>query len=63
LVRGLLEKNRQKRLSLEDVLQHKWFSEYKAIFIQRADSLRNKSGIDNKFESFSITDPAKKNNN
>ena len=60
LVKGLLEKNRQKRLCLEDVLQHKWFSDYKAIFVERADSLRNKNGIDSRFEAFTVTDPAKK---
>lgn len=31
LVKKLLEKNRQKRPSLEEVLQHKWFACYKDI--------------------------------
>lgn len=31
IVKKLLEKNRQKRPSLEEVLSHKWFSSFKAI--------------------------------
>ena len=53
---GLLEKNRQKRLSLEETLQHNWFSEFKEIHEQRKGTLKDANGLDNKFEAFTLTE-------
>ena len=53
LVKKLLAKNRTKRPSLEETLQHKWFSDFKEVF--EARSLAQKDdGIDKKFEAFAI---------
>ena len=57
LCKKLLEKNRQKRASLEETLQHKWFAEYKEIHANRTGSLKDKNGLDNKFEAFTLTEP------
>ena len=53
----MLEKNRQKRPSLEETLQHKWFAEYKQIHESRTGSLKDAHGLDNKFEAFTLTEP------
>lgn len=53
----LLEKNRQKRPSLEEALQHNWFSDYKAIHEKRNGTQQDANGLDNKFKTFTITDP------
>lgn len=53
----LLEKNRQKRISLEECLQHKWFSSYKDIQQKRQGTLKDSNGLDNKFEAFTLMDP------
>lgn len=49
MVKKLLEKNRPKRPSLEETLQHKWFSEYKEIHESRMGKLKDGNGLDNKF--------------
>ena len=49
ICKRLLEKNRQKRLSLEDTLQHRWFAEFKEIHESR-------KGVGNKFEAFTMTE-------
>ena len=54
LVRKLLEKNRTKRPSLEEALQHPWFADYKDIQSVRKTATQNNKGIDNKFEAFTI---------
>jgi len=38
LVKKLLEKNRQKRPSLEETLQHEWFAEFKEIHKSRNEA-------------------------
>ena len=53
----LLEKNRQKRPSLEEVLQHKWFSGFKEIMDKRKGSQKDAEGVDNKFEAFTLLEP------
>ena len=53
----LLEKNRQKRPSLEETLQHKWFASYKEILEKRKGNLKDANGLDNKFESFTLMEP------
>lgn len=55
-VKKLLEKNRQKRPSLEEVLQHKWFEEFKEIHDLRKNKI-DSNGLDNKFKNFTITAP------
>jgi len=57
LVKKLLQKNRQKRPSLEETLQHAWFSNYKEIFKSRTGKCKDSNGLDNKFLAFSLTDP------
>jgi len=52
----LLEKNRQKRPSLEEVLQHKWFSGFKDIMEARKN-MKGDEGVDNKFEAFTLMEP------
>jgi serine/threonine protein kinase len=44
----LLEKNRQKRPSLEEALQHPWFASFKEIQDQRKKQTDN-NGLDTKF--------------
>jgi len=55
LVRKLLEKNRQKRPSLEETLQHKWFKETD-VHASRMGNGKDANGLDNKFEAFTLTD-------
>jgi len=51
-----LEKNRQKRASLEEVLQHKWFkSDFGEIQKQRAEDT-----LDSKFSAFTVMEPNSK---
>lgn len=45
---------------MEETLQHKWFAEFKEIHEKRIDSLQDGSGLDNKFKTFTITDPNSK---
>lgn len=56
LVKKLLEKNRQKRPSLEETLQHKWYIQDTGLHEQRVGTNKDKNGLDNKFEVFTITD-------
>jgi serine/threonine protein kinase len=55
LVKKLLEKNRQKRPSLEETLQHKWFKETD-VHASRMGNGIDANGLDNKFEAFTLTD-------
>jgi len=55
ICKRLLEKNRQKRLSLEETLQHKWFAEFKEIHESRKNVCKD-SGVDKKFEAFTLTE-------
>lgn len=55
LVKKLLEKNRQKRPSLEETLQHKWFKETD-VHASRMGNGKDANGLDNKFEAFTLTD-------
>ena len=57
LVKKLLEKNRAKRSTLEETLQHKWFADYKEIHEARQGKLKDNNGLDNKFEAFTLTEP------
>ena len=52
----LLEKNRQKRPSLEETLQHPWFAEFKEIHASRTGNCKDANGLDNKFEAFTLTE-------
>lgn len=52
----LLEKNRQKRPSLEETLQHPWFAEFKEIHASRTGTGKDANGLDNKFEAFTLTE-------
>ena len=54
LVKKLLQKNRTKRPSLEEALQHPWFADYKDIQSVRKGAAKNEKGLDNKFEAFTI---------
>ena len=60
LCKKLLEKNRAKRPSLEETLQHPWFQEYKEIHDVRTKAQADKNGLDSKFEAFTITDVSSK---
>lgn len=60
ICKKLLEKNRAKRPSLEETLQHPWFAEFKEIHDVRSKAQNDKSGIDSKFEAFTITDMSSK---
>jgi len=51
-VKRLLEKNRTKRMTLEETLQHEWFSSFKEIMATRQE----KNPIQNKFEAFTLTE-------
>lgn len=53
LVNKLLEKNRSKRPSLEEVLKNKWFASYSSIKMERQNSGEN---ITKKFEAFTLTE-------
>lgn len=53
----MLEKNRSKRATLEETLQHEWFSDYKAIHESRNGTMRDVNGLDKKFEAFTLTEP------
>ena len=59
-VKKLLEKNRQERPNLEEALQHKWFAEFTEIHAQRTGTQKDDNGLDNKFKTFTITDPTSK---
>jgi serine/threonine protein kinase len=50
----LLEKNRHKRPSLEEVLNHPWFSNYKDIHELRVNHATNN---ESKFSSYTLTEP------
>jgi serine/threonine protein kinase len=52
----LLEKNRQKRINLEDALSHEWFSEFTEIHKNRLAAGKDENGLDNKFEAFTLTE-------
>jgi len=54
-VKKLLEKNRQKRPSLEETLQHKWFTGDTDLAEVRSGAKVDMNGLDNKFELFTIT--------
>ena len=54
LVKKLLAKNRTKRPSLEETLQHKWFSDFKEVFEARSMAQKDDGAIDRKFEAFAI---------
>ena len=56
----LLEKNRSKRPSLEETLQHEWFSDYTAIHESRMGNMKDDNGLDKKFEAFTLTEPNSK---
>jgi serine/threonine protein kinase len=56
-VKKLLEKNRTKRPSLEETLQHPWFADYKDIQSVRKAASKSGNGLDNKFEAFTIMQP------
>ena len=56
-MKKLLEKNRTKRPSLEEALQHPWFADYKDIQSVRKGAAKNDKGLDNKFEAFTIMQP------
>ena len=56
-MKKLLEKNRTKRPSLEEALQHPWFADYKDIQSVRKGASKNDKGLDNKFEAFTIMQP------
>ena len=53
LVKGLLEKSRSKRPTLEEVLKDKWFSDFKAIHDIRKKGDKKMS----KFEQMTMTEP------
>ena len=55
MVKKLLEKNRQKRPSLEETLQHKWFIQDSDLHDVRMGAKVDMNGLDNKFELFTIT--------
>lgn len=55
MVKKLLEKNRQKRPSLEETLQHKWFIGDTDLAEVRSGAKVDMNGLDNKFELFTIT--------
>jgi len=57
LVKKLLEKNRQKRPSLEEALQHPWFASFKDIQEKRKGNMKDSNGLDNKFEAFTLMEP------
>jgi hypothetical protein len=48
----LLEKNRHKRPSLEEVLNHPWFGEFKDI-----QKMRNNSDQKSRFEAYALCEP------
>jgi hypothetical protein len=49
---GLLEKNRHKRPSLEEVLNHPWFGEFKDIH-----NMRSLADGESKFQAYTLTEP------
>ncbi len=50
---GLLEKNRHKRPTLEEVLNHAWFGEFKDIHNMRGTTAEG----DSKFQAYTMTEP------
>jgi len=52
--KGLLEKNRHKRPTLEEVLNHPWFSEFKDIHAMR---LSNANVKESRFAAYTLTEP------
>lgn len=55
MVKKLLEKNRQKRPSLEETLQHKWYQNDTDLHEMRKGTKVDSNGLDNRFELFTIT--------
>lgn len=53
----LLEKNRQKRPSLEETLKHEWFASFKEIQAVRNSNNKDENGLDSKFQAFTIMEP------
>ena len=53
----MLEKNRQKRPSLEEVLKHEWFNSFKEIIAERKGNVKDENGLDSKFQAFTIMEP------
>jgi len=60
MILGLLEKNRQKRPSLEETLKHDWFSSFKEIQAERKGSIKDANGLDSSFQAFTIMEPNSK---
>lgn len=48
----MLEKNRHKRPSLEEVLNHPWFSDFKDI-----QAMRAKTDEQSKFQAYCVLEP------
>jgi len=57
IVKKLLEKNRQKRPSLEETLKHEWFASFKEIQAVRNSNNKDENGLDSKFQAFTIMEP------
>lgn len=53
----MLEKNRQKRASLEEVLQHKWFKADFGEIHKEREKVADAAGLDTKFSAFTVMDP------
>src|SRR5690606_19572254 len=54
LCKRLLEKNRHKRPTLEEVLNHPWFSDFKDIHALR---LSSQMSTGDKFMAYTLTEP------
>ena len=50
---GLLEKNRHKRPTLEEVLNHPWFGDFKDIHAMRQDAKDGEA----RFMAYTLTEP------
>jgi hypothetical protein len=53
----LLEKNRAKRPSLEEVLNHPWFADSKEIHSMRINSANSPTANESKFSMYTQTEP------
>ena len=53
----LLDKNRHKRPSLEEVLNHPWFEEFKDIHDLRLNFSTTGSGEGTKFAAYTLCEP------
>ena len=51
-----MEKNRQKRPTLEEALQHPWFASFKDIQDRRKAN-KDSNGLDTKFQAFTLMEP------